>query len=556
MEENLVSGFYQVVAPLVKLGCFVGSGGPGLFFLSEFGLWPKSFSMSSDPSSSSPENSTSASVSTSAGDDAKRGPLSVGRRPASAPPANPGKPSGPPSGRPKRERPPRGEGKPQGEEGSSEKPDDGTEAPAPRKSKFDSGPKPAIPVPSRRGPLSDDLQAEIDAALGGLSLDAIVANESKSAGTTLENDARMRVQVVDIHGDNVFVNLGGKNQGVCSLRQFTTPPAIGDMLDVMVASFNREDNLYEVRVPGGSVVTGDWNSIQENSLVDAKITAANTGGLECQVGNLRGFIPAGQISLYRVENLGDFVGQKMLCVVTEANERRGNLVLSRRAVLEREKEESKKETLAKIQVGETLDGTVRKIHDFGAFVDIGGVDGLIHISQMSWDRVKHPSEVVAEGQKVRVRIEKMDPATGKISLSLKNPEEDPWSNIEQKYPVGSTIRGAVTRLAQFGAFVRVAPGVEGLIHISELAHHRVYAVQNVVQEGQEVEAKVLAVDTDQQRMSLSLKATLQKATKEEKPAEVEAPDEPPRALAVPKRRGPLKGGTGKGSGGESFGLNW
>lgn len=518
--------------------------------------------MSSDPTSASPEN-VSPAVPADAGaaaapasneGDSKRGPLNVGRRPSG--PGNGGKPSGPPGGRPKRERPPRGERAPG--EGSSEegKPDDGTDF-VPRKPKFDSGPKPAIPVPSRRGPLSDELQAEIDAALGGLSLDSIIASESKSASTTLENDTRMRVQVVDVHGDNVFVNLGGKNQGVCSLRQFTNPPAVGDMLDVIVASFNREDNLYEVRVPGGSVVSGDWNSIQEGSVVDARVTAANTGGLECQVGNLRGFIPAGQLSLYRVENLGDFVGQKFLCVVTEANERRGNLVLSRRAILEREKEESKKQTMAKLQVGEIFDGTVRKIHDFGAFVDLGGVDGLIHISQLAWDRVKHPSEVVSEGQKVRVRIEKIDNATGKISLSLKNPEEDPWANIEQKFPVGSMVRGPITRLAQFGAFVRIAPGVEGLIHISELAHHRVYAVQNVVKEGESVEAKILAVDQDQQRISLSLKATLQKPTKEEsKPAEEVVEDETPRALAVPKRKGPLKGGTGKSSGGESFGLNW
>ncbi len=519
--------------------------------------------MSSDPSSASLENKSSApaagatpaATQVSTEGDSKRGPLNAARRPAGAPTSG-GKPSGPPGARPKRERPPRGEGA-RSEGGNSEdgKPDDGTDI-VPRKPKFDTGPKPAIPVPSRRGPLSDDLQAEIDAALGGLSLDAIVAAEGKSSSPTLESETRMRVQVVDVHGDNVFVNLGGKNQGVCSVRQFTTPPAVGDMLDVIVASFNREDNLYEVRVPGGSVVSGDWNNIQEGSLVDARVTAANTGGLECQVGNLRGFIPGGQVGLYRVENLGDFVGQKLICVVTEANERRGNLVLSRRAVLEREKEESKKETLSKLQVGEIFEGVVRKIHDFGAFVDLGGVDGLIHISQMSWDRVKHPSEVVAEGQKVRVRIEKIDSATGKISLSLKNPEEDPWANVEQKFTVGSIVRGPITRLAQFGAFVRIAPGVEGLIHISELAHHRVYAVQNVVQEGQEVEAKVLAVDSDQQRISLSLKATLQKATKEEtKPAE-EAPDEPPRPLAVPKRRGPLKGGTGKGSGGESFGLNW
>ena len=188
---------------------------------------------------------------------------------------------------------------------------------------------------------------------------------------------------------------------------------------------------------------------------------------------------------------------------------------------------------------------------------MGGVDGLIHVSQLSWERVKHPSEVVQEGQKVRVRIERIDEATGKISLSLKNPEEHPWTNIEQRFPVGTTVKGPVSRIAQFGAFVKLAPGVEGLIHISELAHHKVYKVENVVKEGEEVECKVLTVDAEAQRMGLSLKAAIAKPEKAERKAKDQPEvDEPPRELAVPKRSGPLKGGTGKKSGGEQFGLKW
>lgn len=408
--------------------------------------------------------------------------------------------------------------------------------------------------------MPDDLQAELDAALGDLSIEEIVGGKSAptpSAGR-LPNESRHRAQVVDVHGDNVFFSLGGKNQGVCSLRNFATPPEAGQMIDVVVTGFNSEDELHEVTVPGGAIVAGDWGDLAEGSLVEARVTGANTGGLECQVNNLRGFIPASQVSDFRVENLGELVGQKFVCVVTEANQGRGNLVLSRRAILEREKEETKKKTMAELEVGQLREGIVRKLLDFGAFVDIGGVDGLIHISQLSWERVKHPSEILQEGQKVRVRIEKIDPETGKIGLSLKNPEEHPWLNIQSRFPVGSTVRGPVTRLAQFGAFVKVAPGVEGLIHVSELAHHKVYKIENVVKEGDEVEAKVLSVDPEQQRMSLSLKATLAKPEKVEgKPkSEIEEPDEPPRPLAVPKRGGPLRGGTGKGSGGDQFGLKW
>lgn len=423
-------------------------------------------------------------------------------------------------------------------------------------------PRSAVPVPNRREKLSAELEAEIQAALGDISLDevATAAVATNSTAARLPNETRTRGQVADIHGDDVFVTLGGKNQGVLSLRQFPaeTQPKEGDVFDVMVTGYNTEDDLHILSLPGGTVVSGNWSDVTEGALVEARVTGANAGGLECSVGGLPAFIPISQISLYRVENTGEYINTKLVCIVTEANERRGNMVLSRRAVLEREKEESKKQLLAELQPGEVREGTVRKIQDFGAFIDLGGVDGLLHVSQLSWERVSHPSELLTEGQKIRVRIERIDPDTHKISLSLKNPEEHPWKDIGSKFPVGMTAKGTVSRLAQFGAFVKLAPGVEGLVHISELAHHKVYAVQNVVQEGQEVEVKVLTVDEESQRMSLSLKAALpapQKKDKDAKPS-AEPADEPQRAPIVAKRGGPLKGGTGKGTGGDKFGLNW
>jgi small subunit ribosomal protein S1 len=420
----------------------------------------------------------------------------------------------------------------------------------------DDGSRAHVPVPNRRQ-RSEELEAEVEAALGGLSLDQIVAADIKTDANRLESGSQHRAQVVDLHGDDVFFSLGGKNQGLASVRNFAEPPKPGDMIDVIVTGYSSEDNLYLLSVPGGGVVAASWTDIAEGSMVEARVTGANTGGLECEVGSIRGFIPISQISLYRTENAADYVGQKLVCIVTESNERRGNLVLSRRAVLEREKEESKKAILAELEPGQMREGTIRKIHDFGAFVDLGGVDGLIHVSQLAWERVKHPSEVVQEGQKVRVRVERIDEATGKISLSLKNPEEHPWMNIEQRFPVGTTVKGPVSRIAQFGAFVKLAPGVEGLIHISELAHHKVYKVENVVKEGEEVECKVLEVDAEAQRIGLSLKAAIAKPEKssEGDKEKVEA-EEPPRELAVPKRSGPLKGGIKRRSGGEQFGLKW
>lgn len=412
-----------------------------------------------------------------------------------------------------------------------------------------------IPIPSKRGPLSDELERELEEALGGKSLEDVIAEPKKAA--TPADEGRQRGQVVKIHGDNVFFTLGGRNEGVASLRSFKTPPNVGDVLDVVVTGRSREDGLYDVNIPGASLAANaaDWSDLRQGSLVEARISGANIGGLECAVGAVRGFIPASQISLYRTENMGDYVGQKLVCVVTEANERRGNLVLSRRAVLEREKEEAKKQLLQELAPGQSREGVVRKLMDFGAFVDLGGVDGLIHIGQLSWDRIKHPSEVLTEGQKVRVKIEKLDPETGKISLSYRSEADHPWKDIDRKFPVGATVEGVVSRIADFGAFVKLAMGVEGLIHVSELSHSRVYAVKNIVKEGQTVSVKVLSVDPESQRMSLSLKATLAAPVKETKKEEAEV-DEPPRKPVIPKRNAPLKGGIGRSSGGEQFGLKW
>ncbi len=498
------------------------------------------------------------------------GPLARFTRHADAPPAAPPapaaevQPSAPPAAAPSGAtpagRPPRGpreRPKSQREKNREEDSQVDRELRAERELREEYARREHVPVPNRRQ-MSDELEAEVAAALGGLSLDRIVEGDLKTAAERLENESRHRAQVVDVHGDDVFVALGGKNQGVASARSFQAPPNPGEMIDVIVTGLNTEDNLYSLAIPGGALVAGgDWTDVAEGSLVEARISGANAGGLECQVGTTRGFIPASQVGLYFTENLADYIGQKLVCVVTQSDANRGNLVLSRRAVLEREKEESKKQLLAELAPGQMREGTIRKLHDFGAFVDLGGVDGLIHVSQLSWERVKHPSEVVQEGQKVRVRVEKIDEATGKISLSLKNPEEHPWTGIEQRFPVGTTVKGPVTRTAQFGAFVKLAPGVEGLIHISELAHHKVYKVENVVQEGDEVECKVVSVDGEAQRIGLSLKATLAKPEKAESKAKDQPEvEEPPREPAVPKRRGPLKGGTGKPSGGEQFGLRW
>ena len=396
--------------------------------------------------------------------------------------------------------------------------------------------------------------AELEAALEDLQMDSLMGEQQPVS--ELEVDERIRALVTRVHNDNVFFSLKGRFEGIASMRQFKEPPKEGAMLDVVVNGFKEDEGLYEVSIPGSSVNVADWSDLVEGATIEAKVTGSNTGGLELNVNNIRGFMPASQIDVVRVENFGDYVNKKIQCIVTEVNESRKRLVLSRRAILERENQEKKQELLGSLAVGQTLDGVVTKLMDFGAFVDIGGAEGLVHVSKMSWDRVSHPSEVLEPGQQVQVKVEKINAGDGKISLSYRDTLENPWAKIDQKYPMGAVVDGTVSRIAQFGAFVKLEPGVEGLVHISELAHHRVIAVKNVVKQGDAVQVKVLAVDPQAQKIGLSLKATQAKPEKAENKKDAEEADTPIRESAVKKRSEPLKGGRDKGSGGEQFGLNW
>lgn len=415
------------------------------------------------------------------------------------------------------------------------------------------------PPPNIRDQLSPELEAEYLAAVGDMSFNDLMELETGVAPPAeLVPDTRVTGRVARIHREDVFVDLPGRSQGLVSLRQFESPPAEGTELELVVVKFNADEGLYELARPNVAVEVGNWDDVAEGQVVDVTVTSSNKGGLECQIAGLRGFIPLGQLSIYRVEHPEDYVGQRLACVVTEANRERRNLVLSHRAVMEREREEKRGQLLAELAVGQIREGVVRSLKDFGAFVDLGGADGLIHVSQLSWDRVHHPSEVVEVGQKVKVRVEKFDPDTGKISLSYREVGENPWAKAASKYYVGARVHGVVSRLMDFGAFVKLEPGVEGLVHVSELAHQRVWRPSDVVSEGQEVEVKVLAVDAEKQRISLSLKALADRPAKpgtEKKDDEDLAP--PPDAPKAPRQRSqPLKGGIGGPSGGEKFGLNW
>ena len=413
-----------------------------------------------------------------------------------------------------------------------------------------------FPPPNKRNALSPELQVELEEALGGMSVDDIVAGKTGAvaAGQDLPLESRVQGRVMKVYRDDVFVDLGGRNQGVLSAQQFTEPPEAGMQVEVIVSGFNAEEGLYALTRPGAAVAVQDWSQLVEGVIVEAVITGHNKGGLECEVHRIRGFIPASQISLYRVDDLSQFVGQKMLCVVNEARPEKRNLVLSHREVLERDKAAAKVKLMAELAPGQIREGTVRSLRDFGAFVDLGGVDGLLHVSQLSWARVKHPSDVLSEGQTVTVKIQKIDPQTGKISLAMRELTESPWTDVAAKYPVRGKVTGTVSKVMEFGAFVQLEPGIEGMVHISELAHQRVWRVSDVVSEGQEVEAMVLSVDAEKQRIGLSIKAVMLRPEPAKKAAAEQEEEAPPPP--VRKSNKPLKGGIGRSSGGEGTGLNW
>ena len=374
--------------------------------------------------------------------------------------------------------------------------------------------KPAAPTkhyppPNIRDQLTPDLEQELEAALGGESIDSLMEKSGEQSATEIPEGTRLTGTVTKVYHDNVFVDLGGRNQGVVAVKNFDgkeipEPPA---QLEIVVVRHVSEDGLCELSLPGAAVEVGNWEDVEEGQTVEVAITGSNKGGLECEVSGIRGFMPMGQISIYRVENPEEYIGQRLNAVVTEANRDRKNLVLSHRAVMEREKAENRDKLLAELAPGQIREGVVRSLRDFGAFVDLGGVDGLVHVSKMSWDRVNHPSEVLSEGQVVKVKIEKIDADTGKIGLSYRESAENPWDSVDSKYFVGDKAKGTVSKLMDFGAFVKLEPGVEGLIHISELAHGRVFRTSDVVSEGQAVEVKILGIDKEKQRISLSLTGT-------------------------------------------------
>ncbi|GIX01400.1 MAG: hypothetical protein KatS3mg112_0337 [Thermogutta sp.] len=410
---------------------------------------------------------------------------------------------------------------------------------------------------NRRAGLPPDLEKEFAEALGDVPVEQLITETtSKVKVGQLEPESRHVGKVLAVRGENVFVELGLREQGIVPLKLFREPPEVGQSVEVRVVRFVPEEGVYELVLPAAAADVADWADLSEGMLVEARVTGVNQGGLECEVNRIRGFIPISQIDIFRVEKPEEYVGQSFTCVVLEADPQRKNLVLSRRAVLEREREQAQRLLWDSLTPGQIREGVVRRLTEFGAFVDLGGVDGLLHISQIAWGRIKHPSEVLREGQTIKVRIDKVDRENQRISLGYRDLLYNPWEDADKKYVPQSLWKGRVTRIMDFGAFVELEPGVEGLVHISELSTKRVSRVRDVVKEGDEVDVVVLAFDPQEKKISLSIRAAMKMKEPEPAPqpetaeattqtAEPGAPPPPPKKQKPSK---PLKGGLGSSPG--------
>ena len=322
-------------------------------------------------------------------------------------------------------------------------------------------------------------------------------------------------RVLEIGKDFVTVDIGYKSEGQIPLDEFIQPDGsigvkVGDKIDVYLERRENENGLVELSKEKADKLK-IWDQISEacerDELVEGLITGRVKGGLTVDIG-VKAFLPGSQVDLRPVRNLDQYLNKSFKFKVIKFNKKRGNIVLSRRALLEKEREDLKRQTLDKLKVGMIVEGIVKNITEYGCFVDLGGIDGLLHITDMSWGRINHPSEMFEVGDELKVKVLKYDPESERVSLSLKHITDDPWSTVDRKYMVGQRVGGKVVSLAEYGAFVEIEEGVEGLIHVSEMSWtKRVKHPSKVLAIGEDVDAVILDIDLKAKRISLGMKQT-------------------------------------------------
>ncbi|WP_314585381.1 30S ribosomal protein S1 [Paenibacillus terrigena] len=341
--------------------------------------------------------------------------------------------------------------------------------------------------------------------------------------------------IVKIEDNQAIVSFGYKYDGIIPIRELSSVQVdnaadavqIGQEVECRVVTI---DDQNEKMVLSKRQIDSEnaWEQLQakldSGEVFEVVVADVVKGGLVADVGT-RGFIPASMVERHFVEDFSDYKGKTLRVKVKELDRENNKVILSQKDVLDQEFEANKANIIANIQEGQEIDGTVQRLTQFGAFVDIGGVDGLVHVSELAWSHVEKPADVVQEGQSVRVKVLKVDPANGKISLSIKAAQPGPWDSAAGQFNIGDIVTGTVKRLVNFGAFVEIAAGVEGLVHISQIAHRHIGTPHEVLKEGQSVQVKILDLNVAEKRVSLSIKET------EEAPAEAPKAEKQPRSSA-------------------------
>lgn len=348
-------------------------------------------------------------------------------------------------------------------------------------------------------------------------------------------------KIVKIEDNQVIVDIGYKYDGIIPLKELSNVSLdnaseaveIGQELELKVLSLddNKEKLLLSKRAVDSEQAWSELQAkLEAGTVIEAQVKEVVKGGLVVDIG-LRGFVPASMVERHFVEDFSDYKGRTLRLKVKELDREKNKVVLSQKDVLDEEFEANKKKLMGELQVGQQLEGTVQRLTQFGAFVDIGGIDGLVHISEMAWHHVQQPSEVVQEGDLVKVQVLKVDPENDRISLSIRATQPGPWQQAADKFQTGEVVTGTVKRLVSFGAFVEVAPGVEGLVHISQIAHRHIGTPHEVLKEGEEVSVKILDFNPAEKRVSLSIKET----------------QEAPEAPAKPERKSDRERGGSRGN---------
>ncbi len=384
-----------------------------------------------------------------------------------------------------------------------------------------------IPAEGQRKPAADPkaglnlsgaedaaLDQEIEAALEGVDLLDMYGMEepaeAKVSTPTSQSSAPgvNKGKVISVSDEGLFVDLGGKSQGFLPTEECEEGKRyeMGDTVQVSIIRYDQRDGLLVLSTKAAEQQLVRSN-LKEGAYVEARVTGSNKGGLEMDIKGIKAFMPASQIDFIRIENLDTLIGQRYVCEVTQVEHGDRNVVLSRRNVLLKEELEQREKVWAELEVGQLRHGVVRSLMDYGAFVNLGGVDGLLHVREISWARIKDPKEILAVGQGIDVVVIGIDREKRRISLSLRQAGGDPWTAVEQKYAVGSTYQAQIVKLMDFGAFAQLEPGVEGLIPISEMTWAgRIRHPSDVVQPGMIVEVKILRLDVKEKRISLSMKS--------------------------------------------------